>query len=215
MRVLCFIGILHDSQFPWIPPYFRVLLAGMIGLYVTFHEQQECVYDFPSQSLATCARNVGLYRTSLSGPEVRQIFKVRTHQKPDVLLPGRRTFITWKNGEKNPKKKSKKKNFWKFFFWIFFGFFSPIFSSDKSPASGKENVRFLVSPDFENLPDFRTEQWCPVEPYCKQKIKVFASPSIVNSQTGPACWLQIHDTMKMVAVKFCLFNQIAFKSIWI
>ena len=26
----------------------------------------------------------------------------------------------------------------------------------KSPASGKENVRFPDSPDFENLPDFRT-----------------------------------------------------------
>ena len=31
---------------------------------------------------------LGLYRTSLSGPEVRQIFKVRTHQKPDVLTVG-------------------------------------------------------------------------------------------------------------------------------
>jgi hypothetical protein len=26
----------------------------------------------------------------------------------------------------------------------------------KSPASGKENVRFPNSPDFENLPDFQT-----------------------------------------------------------
>ena len=26
----------------------------------------------------------------------------------------------------------------------------------KSPASEKENVRFLDSPDFENLPDFQT-----------------------------------------------------------
>ena len=26
-----------------------------MGKYVTFHEQQECVYDFPSLSLATCA----------------------------------------------------------------------------------------------------------------------------------------------------------------
>ena len=26
----------------------------------------------------------------------------------------------------------------------------------KSPASGKENVRFPDSPDFENSPDFRT-----------------------------------------------------------
>ena len=67
---------------------------------------------------------VGLYRTSLSGLEVRQIFKVRTHQKPDVLLPGRRTFITWKNGKKNPKKiqnKIQKKKY--FFFSKFFSRF--------------------------------------------------------------------------------------------
>jgi hypothetical protein len=31
-----------------------------------------------------------------------------------------------------------------------------IFKSVKSPASGRENVRFPDSPDFENLPDFRT-----------------------------------------------------------
>ena len=36
---------------------------------------------------------------------------------------------------------------------IFFDFFFPIF---KSPASGKENVRFPDSPDFDNLPDIRT-----------------------------------------------------------
>ena len=30
------------------------------------------------------------------------------------------------------------------------------FRSVKSPASGKENVRFPDSPDFDNLPDFRT-----------------------------------------------------------
>ena len=35
-------------------------------------------------------------------------------------------------------------------------FFLAIFKSVKSPASGKENVRFPDSPDFENLPDFRT-----------------------------------------------------------
>ena len=64
------------------------------------------------------------YRTSLSGPEIRQIFKVRTHQKPDVFPTGRRTFITWKNGEKNPQKKSPPKNlkilFSKFFSRFFF-----------------------------------------------------------------------------------------------
>ena len=31
-----------------------------------------------------------------------------------------------------------------------------IFFISKSPASGKENVRFPDSPDFENLPDFWT-----------------------------------------------------------
>ena len=34
--------------------------------------------------------------------------------------------------------------------------FSSIFKRVKSPASGKENVRFPDSPDFENLLDFRT-----------------------------------------------------------
>ena len=60
-------------------------------------------------------------------------------------------------------------------FFFFFWFFSPIFSSDKSPASGKENVRFLVSPDFENLPDFRTGQWCPVEPYSEGSFPLWTS----------------------------------------
>ena len=45
------------------------------------------------------------------------------------------------------KKKLKKKI--EVLFFIFF----PIL---KSPASGKENVRFPDSPDFDNLPDFRT-----------------------------------------------------------
>jgi hypothetical protein len=47
-----------------------------------------------------------------SGPEVGQIFKIRTVQKPDVFLPGHRTFNTYKNRKKNPKKikERKKKN---------------------------------------------------------------------------------------------------------
>ena len=56
-----------------------------------------------------------------------------------------------------------EKKIWNFCLDFFLDFF-PIFSNDKSPVSRKENVRFLVSPDFENLPDFRTRQWCPVEP---------------------------------------------------
>ena len=67
----------------------------------------------------------------------------------------------WK---KNLKKKFEKKNL-KFYFFYFI--FFPIFNS---PASGKENVRFPDSPDFDNL---------PVEPYCpniytvNQLLKVF------------------------------------------
>ena len=68
--------------------------------------------------IASCksAWELGLYRTSLSGPEVRQISKVRTQQKPDVLLPGHRTFITWKNG-----KKIQKNFFLNFSFVYLFG----------------------------------------------------------------------------------------------
>ena len=78
---------------------------------------------FKTQMVRHCIQGflLGLYWTSLSGPEVQQIFKVWTHQKPDVLLPGRRTSITWNNGEKIQQKKSKQ-NF-EIFFSIFFFFF--------------------------------------------------------------------------------------------
>ena len=51
-----------------------------------------------------------------------------------------------KKFEKNFETK-KKSNF----FWIF-----STFTSVKSPASRKENVRFPDSPDFVNFPVFRT-----------------------------------------------------------
>ena len=51
-----------------------------------------------------------------SGPEVRQIFKIRTLRKPDVFLPGRWTFNTFKIEE----KKSSKKFFNSNFFYIYF-----------------------------------------------------------------------------------------------
>ena len=35
-----------------------------------------------------------------SGPDVRQIFKIRTVRKPDIFLPGRLTFNTSKNRKK-------------------------------------------------------------------------------------------------------------------
>ena len=78
---------------------------------------------FPSMS------PVGLYWTSLSGPEVQQIFKVGTHQKSDVLLPGGRTFITWNNGEKIQKKNPNKilKIFFQFFSFFGLDFFDTKF----------------------------------------------------------------------------------------
>ena len=42
-----------------------------------------------------------------------------------------------------------------------------IFKSVKSPASVMENVRFLDSPDFENLPDFRTGRDVRLSPTLK------------------------------------------------
>ena len=47
------------------------------------------------------------------------------------------------------KNVNKQKKF-EFYFILYF------FRSFKSPASGKENVRFPDSPDFENSLDFQT-----------------------------------------------------------
>ena len=64
-----------------------------------------------------------------SGPEVRQIFKIRTVRKPDVFLPGRRTFRNRKKVKKKKvKKKFQKKISKNFQFSIFFSnFFLYIF----------------------------------------------------------------------------------------
>ena len=50
-----------------------------------------------------------------SGPEVRQIVKIRTVRKPDIFLPGRRTFEN--------RKKIKIIFFFKFFLNFFFSNF--------------------------------------------------------------------------------------------
>ena len=42
------------------------------------------------------------------------------------------------------------------FFGLFIVTFSLLLKSFKNPSSGKENVQFLDSPDFENFPDFQT-----------------------------------------------------------
>ena len=51
------------------------------------------------------------------------------------------------------EKVNLKEKIWKKKFEFFYFYFFPIFTS---PASGKENVRFLKGPDFDNLPDFST-----------------------------------------------------------
>ena len=57
--------------------------------------------------------------------------------------------LNWDGFESKQKKFIKKK--------MKLDFFSiKISVKSLSPASGKENVRFLDSPDFESLPDFPT-----------------------------------------------------------
>ena len=62
-----------------------------------------------------------------SGPEVRQIVKIRTFRKPDIFIPGRQTFENRKKKSKNQKIKFQKKksnfffkNFFKTFFMIIY-----------------------------------------------------------------------------------------------
>ena len=55
-----------------------------------------------------------------SGPEVRQIFKIRTVRKPDITLPGRRTVNPLENRKKNKKFKKKFKKKIQIFFSRFF-----------------------------------------------------------------------------------------------
>ena len=55
----------------------------------------------------------------------------------------------------------------------FFFIFSSICKSVKSPASGKENVRFPDSPDFENFPDFLTRRDIRQSPKRREKCLIF------------------------------------------
>ena len=71
--------------------------------------------------------------------------------------------------KKNLKKKIENFSLKFLFFWIFFYF--------KSPASGKENVRFPDSPDFENLPEFRTGR----------DVRLSPSSQIASSNTHCSC----------------------------
>ena len=60
---------------------------------------------------------VGRYQTSRP---VWQIFKILTVRKPDVFLPGRRTFNTFKSRRKKKKKEKFSITILNIFFFIFF-----------------------------------------------------------------------------------------------
>ena len=67
--------------------------------------------------------------------------------------------------------------------------FLKFFSIFKSPASRKENVRFPDSPDFDNLPDFRTG------------LDVRLSPIVTITYNNASEWILTH-----CALCSCYFN---------
>ena len=73
-----------------------------------------------------------------------------------------------------------------------------IFSSSfKSPASGKENVRFPDSPDFENLPDFRTGRDVRQSPTIDLvKNKQTSSKKQTNKQTNIRKQKSLYQSLK-------------------
>ena len=86
------------------------------------------------------------------------------------------------------KKKFEKKVL-KFYFLYFF----PIF---KSPVSGKENVWFPVSPDFDNLPDFRTGR------------DIWLSPTAFGQQSKLFLPVKTRYSIKYLFQKSKMFNKL-------
>ena len=94
-----------------------------------------------------------------------QVLPDRTKSGLIFYIPNNR--ISMKFFKLKQTKKLRKKEFEKKFEIFFEIFFFLIFRSFKSPASGKENVRFPDSPDFENSPDFRTGRDVRLSPTSK------------------------------------------------
>ena len=87
-----------------------------------------------------------------SGPEVCQIFKIRTVRKPDVFLTGRRTFNTFKNRRKNPKNPKKILNPFIIFFCLFIwsrNFWHQV--SVQEPYLIRIDNPYLVGKMFKNI----------------------------------------------------------------
>ena len=74
------------------------------------------IYDFlPPHPLLTRA-----LPDIMSCPKVHQIFKIPTDWKPDIFVPGRWTFNTFKNRNKKSNKNIKKRKILKIFFLFTF-----------------------------------------------------------------------------------------------
>ena len=84
----------------------------------------------------------------------------------------------------NKQQQQQQQKKWKKKYEIF-----EIFSIFKSPASRKENVRFPDSPDFDNLPDFRTG------------LDVRLSPIVTITYNNASEWILTH-----CALCSCYFN---------
>ena len=101
----------------------------------------------------------------MSGPEVRQIFKVRAVQKPDVFLSGPRTINRTKAMEKKSKKFGKKKI--KFFFKKFISRFFLVYFWNQICVQWPYLMRidnpYLVGKMLKNIsPDtVRSGRTCP------------------------------------------------------
>ena len=92
--------------FPWVTAPFNSSTFCFAFLKKEWKHMKTCVWS-------------SLYSKALPditfGPEVLQIFKIRTVRKPDVFLPGRRNFNSFKNRNKIDFYYKNPKNF-RFFF---------------------------------------------------------------------------------------------------
>ena len=119
----------------------------------------------------------------MSGPEVRQIFKIRTVQKPFIFLPGRQTF----NSLKIEIKIKKKYDFLCFFPDFFLFIWSKNFWHQicvQGPYLVRIYKPYLLSKMFNNisLDSVRSGRTCPANlgvrscPVRKLRCPVRSSP---------------------------------------
>ena len=115
--------------------------------------QPERAYEFPDQT----GLDTQICRTWPAGPDwigtyisnilPIQALVINSHWQRSLNLNLLSKVLNWEVLRKKIREKLENN---------FFGIFFSISKSVKSPMSGKENVQFQDSPNFENLPDFRT-----------------------------------------------------------